>query len=131
MPNYNSVTIIGHLTRSPELMTGRSGTQFAKGGIAYNDFKKVAHFFDFTAFGKTAEMLCGSFEKGDAVGLVGELVQDSWTDKESGQKRSKVCINVNRLIFLGSKAGEKPASTPRDSEPDEGGYDDYATSLPQ
>ena len=119
MPNYNSFTIIGHLVRSPELKTGASGNSYCNGAIAYNDRKKKAHFFDYTAFGKTAELLCGTFEKGDAIGLVGECHIDQW--EKDGVKRSKPVVLVNSLIFLGS--GGRAESKP---EP----QSEYATSLP-
>lgn len=119
MPNYNQVTIIGHLTRGIELKTSAGGTTYCNSGIAYNDRKKKAHFFDFTAFGKTAELLASSFEKGDAVGLVGELAIDQW-DAKDGTKRSKPVILVNHIIFVGG--GQRSSA--------HAGHTDYATSLP-
>ena len=124
MPNYNSVTIIGHLVRAPELKSSAGGSSYCHGGVAYNDRKKKVHFFDFTAFGKTAELLASTFEKGEAVGLVGEVHIDSW--EKDGVKRSKPVIIVNSLIFIGSgKATENAKPQPRPIP-----ASDYATSLP-
>lgn len=120
MPNHCHVEVIGHLTRTPEIRQAGS-TTVCEVGIAYNDYKKNANFFDCVAFGKTADLIAGHFEKGDAVMFIGELRQDRWEDKKTGQKRSKVQIIVNRVVFLG---GGKPSESRGE------GQTEYATSLP-
>lgn len=108
----NNITIIGNLTRDPELRYFESGNSVASFSIAWNEYKKggeqEVHYFDCKAWGKTAETLANHCRKGSKVGLTGTLKQERWESKE-GNKQSKVIINVDRLDLLGSK---QDAETP-------------------
>jgi single-strand DNA-binding protein len=122
MPNYNKLVIIGHLTRTPELKSSKAGKPFCKTGIAYNDRDKKAHFFDVVAFGKTAELVANSFEKGDAVGFEGEVAIDKYAGRD-GAERVAVVVKVDRVIFLGGGGAKQDRQPPRQTE--------YAESLPE
>lgn len=109
MPSFNKVILAGHLTRDPEVRAAGS-TTVCNTGVAVNEvYKKKdgskvedVSFFDITAFGATAETMGKHLKKGRAVLIDGRLKQEKWDDKESGQKRSKVVVLVDRLVFLGS-----------------------------
>lgn len=94
----NEVTIVGNVTRDPEIKFTQGGQAVANFGIAYNTRKKTSSgdwedaapmFFDITCWGTLAENVGDSISKGDRVVVVGRLEQRSWETKE-GDKRSKV-----------------------------------------
>jgi single-strand DNA-binding protein len=114
MPNYSSFTVIGHLTRAPELRTTQGGMQVVKTGIAYNNRKKEASFFDVVAFGKTAELIANTLEKGDAVGFSGELNIETF-QKRDGTQGMAVVVTAREIIFVGGggRQDRQPQSQPR------------------
>lgn len=100
----NSVNVIGRLVKPNELKSYNSqngnGTVL-KNTIAIKGKKKdESYFIDFTAWGKTAEYLAQYSNKGNKIAISGELVQESWQDNQSGQKRSKISINVVNVEIL-------------------------------
>lgn len=106
MPNYNKVILIGNLTKDPETRYTPEGMPVVGSGIAVNEKYKEREyvlFTDITLFGKTAETFAKFFKKGDAVGLEGKLRLDRWEDKNTGQKRSKHFVVVDRWFFVSDK----------------------------
>jgi len=108
MANLNEVRLIGNLTRDPELRAIPSGAQIANFGLATNRrFKgqdgvqrEEVTFVDITAWGKTAE-LCGQYlRKGRSVYIGGRLKFESWEDRNTGQKRSKLSVTAENIQFL-------------------------------
>lgn len=98
----NSVNLIGRLTKDPELRTTSSGTTVLEASIAINEVRKgenVGMFFDFIAFGKTAELISTYVKKGEMLGISGKLTQSNYTDRE-GKNRSSIKITVNELTML-------------------------------
>lgn len=100
----NSVNVIGRLVKPNEPKSYNSqndnGTVL-KNTIAIRGKKKdESYFIDFTAWGKTAEYLAQYSNKGDKIAISGELVQESWQDNQSGQKRSKISINAINVEIL-------------------------------
>lgn len=117
MPNYNNVTLIGHVTRDPELRNLQGGSAVVNFGIAVNrewtkDGNKQSEtcFVDVAAFGKQAEVLEKYVKKGDPIFIAGRLKQDSW--EKDGQKRTKLSVIVENFQFLragGDGGGAKTA----------------------
>lgn len=109
MASYNRVTLVGNLTRDPEMKTIASGLVIAEMGIAVNDRVKKGEqwvdevcFVDLTSFSKTAEV-CGRYlKKGSQVLIEGKLRLEQW-DSKDGQKRSKHKVVVDKMVMLGSK----------------------------
>ena len=86
----NSINIVGRLTRKPELKTLTNGNSAMSGTIAYNERVKgenVAMFFDFTAYGRTAELIDQYCHQGDMIALTGKLQQRSYTAKDGSEKK--------------------------------------------
>lgn len=107
MSSYSKTILVGNLTRAPETKVLASGTTVANLGIAVNENRKVdgewqsePHFFDCTAFGKTAEILA-DYDKGESVLIEGKLRQERW--ESDGGKRSKVVIMIDRVIRVSKK----------------------------
>lgn len=112
--DINQVVLVGRLTRDAELRYTNSGTAVASLSIACNEaikqndgsWQEQGHFFDCTLWGKQAESVNQYLTKGRQVAITGRLKQDTWTDQQSGQNRSKVVINVQNLELLASPQGE-------------------------
>ena len=102
MYDLNNVSIVGRLTRTPDLKTGNDKS-YSKFAIANNPGGKDndASFFDVTIFGKMAENCNKFLEKGNLVAITGRLIQSRWVNKD-GDKRSKVEIIANTVSFLSS-----------------------------
>ena len=105
----NKYIATGNLVREPELNYSRTGTAFFRNAIAVkDDYKKdVTHFFNFTAFGKTAETMANYLQKGSKVLIEASLAQNSY--EKDGQKRTTIELNVNRFEFLDSKNSQNNA----------------------
>lgn len=108
MPNFCHVTILGHLTRDPEIRYLKNETSVANFGICYNrgygDNKKAV-FVECSAWNKTAEYITKYHAKGDAIFISGSIDVDEWTDKETGDKRSRLKIAVNEIQGVSKREG--------------------------
>jgi single-strand DNA-binding protein len=123
MASFNKVILAGNLTRDPELRYTPKGTAVARLGIACNrkwksetgEMKEEVTFVDVDAFGKTAETIGQYLKKGRPILIEGRLRYDTWEDKQSGQKKSKLGVVLENFQFLdsGGGRGEGPAEAPR------------------
>lgn len=124
MASFNKVILMGNLTRDPELRYTSKGTAIAKIGLAVNrvwktetgEQKEEVTFVDVDAFGRQAETIGQYLKKGRPVLVEGRLKLDTWDDKQSGQKKSKLGVVLETFQFLGSGqgtgAGAGPAAGP-------------------
>jgi single-strand DNA-binding protein len=136
MASLNKVMLIGNLTRDPEVRYTPKGTAVTDIGLAVNrvfsaadggEKREETTFVDVTLWGRQAELAGQYLQKGRPVFIEGRLQLDSWEDKTSGQKRSKLCVVGENMQFLGSPrdggggggGGGGQASTP--AEPSYGG----------
>lgn len=91
----NTVTVVGNVTRDPELRFTPGGMAVASFGVAWNRRKQdgddEVSFFDVTCFRDLAENVAESIAKGTRVVIFGSLQQRSW-ETQDGDKRSKVEI---------------------------------------
>jgi single-strand DNA-binding protein len=108
--DINRVTIVGRLTRDPELRHLPSGNPVLQLGVAVNGRQKdetgnwvdKPNFFDVKVFGNQAEMLAQHLSKGRRIGVDGRLDWSSW-EAQDGSKRSKVEIVAQSVQFLDSR----------------------------
>lgn len=115
--NYNSVTLVGNLTRDPELKFTAKGTAVAKVGMAINrtwmseggEKKQETTFVDIDMFGRTAENVGKFMRKGSTLLVQGRLKLDQWDDKQTGQKRSKLGV-IAETVQFGSGGSRKKDS---------------------
>lgn len=112
MKSRNSVALIGRLTKDNELKyydNQNGGGSLVKNTIAVRGGKKdETIFIDFTAWGKTADNLVKYTGKGKKIALSGELVQERWQDKNTGQERTKIALKVTDFELIES-AGDNQA----------------------
>ena len=99
----NKFIASGNLVREPELTYSQTGTAIFRNVLAVNDeFKKdKTHFFNFTAFGKTAETMATYLQKGSKILVDASLNQNTY--EKDGQNRTSIELNINRFEFLDSK----------------------------
>lgn len=122
MANVNKVILMGNLTRDPELRYTPKGTAVADVGLAINrvfgtdggERREETTFVDVTLWGRQAELAQQYLGKGRGVYIEGRLQMDTWEDKASGQKRSKLKVVAENLQFLpgaggGGQGGARPA----------------------
>ena len=100
--SINQVILMGRLTRDPEQRTTTSGRTVVSFSIAVDRQTQVdqTDFFDITAWEKLGELVMQYLSKGRRVLVQGRLRQDSWDDKETGKKRSRVEVTATDVTFL-------------------------------
>lgn len=116
--SINQVTLMGRLTRDPEQRTTSTGKTIASFTLAVDRGGQDdgADFFDVTAWEKLAELVVKYLGKGRRVLVQGRLRQDSWDDKETGKKRSRIEVVATDVTFLdGPSNSDDQASAPRNS----------------
>jgi single-strand DNA-binding protein len=112
MASFNRVILMGNLTRDPQVRYTPGGTAVAEIGLAVNrqwfdkqtnTRKEDVTFVDVTLWGRTAEIAGEYLGKGRPVLIEGRLQTDSWDDKETGQKRSKLKVVCEQMTMVGSR----------------------------
>lgn len=106
--SINQVILMGRLTRDPEMRTTTTGKTIASFSIAVDrgGQEDAADFFDVTAWEKLGELVNQYLSKGRRCLVQGRLRQDSWDDKETGKKRSKVEVVATDVTFLDGPNGD-------------------------
>jgi single-strand DNA-binding protein len=113
MASLNKVMLIGNLTRDPEIKYTPKGTAIADIGLAVNrnyttesgEKREEVTFIDVTLWGRVAEIVGEYCKKGRPLFVEGRLQLDTWDDKASGQKRSKLKVVGENIQLLGSREG--------------------------
>ena len=113
MPSINNCIAMGHLVRTPDLRSTPSGSPVCDITLALNrksNGREDVCYVDVVAWGKNAEN-CGKYlEKGSCVLVEGYLKQESWDDRSSGQKRTKLKLVAEKVQFISSpKNGDNRA----------------------
>jgi|SRR5450755_924459 single-strand DNA-binding protein len=133
MASFNKVILLGNLTRDPEVRYTPKGTAVTELGMAVNrvytaengEKREETTFVDVTLWGRTAEIAGEYLKKGRPVFIEGRLQLDTWDDKQSGQKRSKLKVVGEGLQLIGSRPGggggggggdEESSGAPRSSK---------------
>lgn len=117
MASFNRVILMGNLTRDPQVRYIPSGSAVAEIGLAVNRtwFDKASNsrkeevtFIDVTLWGRDAEVAGEYLSKGRPVLIEGRLTLDTWDDKATGQKRSKLKVVGERMQLLGGRGEGGP-----------------------
>lgn len=118
MANLNKVMLIGNLTRDPEIKYTPKGTAVASFALAINrnytteggEKREEVTFVEIEAYGRVAEIIGEYCKKGSPLFVDGRLKLDTWDDKQTGQKRSKMKVVAENIQLLGGRDGV-PAGT--------------------
>jgi single-strand DNA-binding protein len=145
MASFNKVILLGNLTRDPEVRYTPKGSAVCDLGLAVNraytldngEKREEVTFVDVVLWSRLAEIAGEYLKKGRPVFIEGRLQLDTWDDKQSGQKRSKLRVIGETMQLLGSRpsgggggGGEggdedrgsrsaKPAAPPKSAAPAE------------
>lgn len=106
--SINQVILMGRLTRDPEVRTTTTGKTITSFSLAVDrgGQEDAADFFDVTAWEKLGELVSQYLSKGRRCLVQGRLRQDSWEDKETGKRRSKVEVVATDVTFLDGPNGD-------------------------
>ena len=132
MANLNKVMLIGNVTRDPEIKYTPKGSAVTDLGIAVNrvytpeggEKREETTFVDVTLWGRQAEIAGEYCKKGRSIYVEGRLQLDSWEDKTSGQKRSKLRVVGEAFQLLGPRPGGGSGGS-------SGGDEEYSERPPQ
>ena len=120
----NNATIIGNLTRDPEMKSLPSGMKVTSFSIATNrtwksesgEKKEAVDYHNIVVFGRQAETSAQYLKKGSQAMVEGRLQTNSWDDATSGKKMQRTEIVAENVQF-GSHADSKPKPKAKPSEP--------------
>ena len=114
----NCITLIGHAGRDPEMKYFESGSCVAQFTLAVRGYSKDKEptWFNLKIWGKTAQVAADYVRKGSLIGVIGSMEAEKWTDKKTGEERSKMVVNVNRLELLGGKPQQQNQEDDIDEE---------------
>jgi single-strand DNA-binding protein len=138
MASFNKVILLGNLTRDPEVRYTPKGSAVCDLGLAVNrqytldsgEKREEVTFVDVVLWSRLAEIAGEYLKKGRPVFIEGRLQMDSWDDKQTGQKRTKLRVIGETMQLLGSRpsgdsagesgrSGAKPAPPPKPAAPAE------------
>lgn len=119
MSSINRVMLLGNLTRDPEIRQTNKGQSVGDLSIAVNrswsgednQRHEEVTFVDITVWGRNAENAEKYLKKGRSIFVEGRLQLDTWEDKETGQKRSRMRVVAERLQFMNDGASDKRHSS--------------------
>ena len=131
----NHITIMGRLTRDPELRRTGSGIAVASFTLAVDrDFGKndngerETDFIDCVAWRQTGEFVSKYFTKGRMAVVSGRLQIRNWTDKDGNKRRSAEVVADNVYFGDSRRDGETGSSYSAPAAPSYGGYSAPASS---
>lgn len=121
MASLNKVFVMGNLTRDPEVKFTPKGTAICDIGLAVNrnyttdggEKREEVTFIDVTLWGRVAEIVGEYCKKGRPLFVEGRLSLDTWDDKQTGQKRSKLKVVGENIQLLGDKGATSDAAPAR------------------
>lgn len=107
--SFNQVTLMGNLTRDPELRTTPNGQSVCSFSLALNrsykaadgNWQEATDYVDVVAWAALGERVAQYVTKGRPVLISGRLQSSSW--EKDGQKRTKVEVVANDVTFLGGR----------------------------
>jgi single-strand DNA-binding protein len=111
MASFNKVILLGNLTRDPEIRYTPKGSAVADIALAVNrnytldtgEKREEVTYVDVVLWARLAEIAGEYLKKGRPVLIEGRLQMDSWDDKQSGQKRTKIRVVGETMQLLGSR----------------------------
>lgn len=112
MYSLNRATIIGNITRDPEMRTTPNGQNVTSFSVATNrrwkspsgEFQESTEYHDVVAWGKTAEFIANSLKKGNKIYIDGRLQTRSW-ETPDGVKQRRTEVVLENFVPLTPKAG--------------------------
>jgi len=112
MASFNKVILLGNLTRDPEVRYTPKGSAVCDLGIAVNrvyttdsgERREEVTYVDVVLWARLAEIAGEYLKKGRPVFIEGRLQMDTWDDKQTGQKRTRLRVVGESMQLLGGRA---------------------------
>jgi single-strand DNA-binding protein len=119
--SYCKVFLLGNLTRDPELRYTPKQTPVVELALALNRVwtdqngvkQEDTTFVDVVLWGRQAEIAGQYLRKGSPIFVEGRIQMDSWTDKQTGEKRNRLKVVGENLQLLPSKENPPPSRPPQ------------------
>lgn len=125
MASLNVCTFTGRAGRDPEVRYFESGKMVAEFRIAVDGWRRDEKplWLNLKIWGKIADVAANYVRKGSMIAVSGKLENETWTDRGSGEERSKIVLSVKELTLLDSKkdsdVGGFVGPAPDDDEDDD------------
>lgn len=134
--SLNQVTLMGNLTRDPELRQTPNGQNVTNFSLALNraykdqsgEWQEVTDYIDIVCWGPLAERVAQYLSKGRRCLVQGRLQSRSW--EQDGQKRNKVEVLANDVTFLDSRGGDEGGAPASSGSSSSGGSNSSSGSKP-
>ena len=118
MADLNKVFLMGNLTFDPELRRTPNGSAVSELRMATTrrwsgrdgERREETLFIDVTVWERQAENCCQFLRKGSLIHVEGSLRMDTWEDKNTGEKRSKIRVHADRVQFLDTRRSDAGGS---------------------
>jgi single-strand DNA-binding protein len=115
---------MGRLTRDVEVRRTPQGKAVADLGVAVNkqwkgrdgERREEALFIDVVVWEKTAENCEKYLRKGSQIHIIGELINESWVDKNTGEKKSRLKVRADEIQFLDGRQSDQQDEQPRQQQ---------------
>jgi single-strand DNA-binding protein len=111
--SLNCINLVGRAGRDPELRFFESGSAVANLSLAVDkpsrNRDEKPDWFNLEIWGKQAQVAADYVRKGSLIGVVGRMTSEQWTDRNTGEQRSKPVVKVERLVLLSSKTDNAAA----------------------
>ena len=122
----NNVTMMGRITRMPELKKTPSGISVTNISLAVDrqfssGSEKITDFFECVAWRNNAEFICKYFKKGDMIAVIGELQTREYQGRD-GSKKKAIEIIISQSSFCGGKNETKADDAPPAADPNNSGF---------
>ena len=123
MASFNKVILLGNLTRDPEVRYTPKGSAVCDLGIAVNrvyttesgEKREEVTYVDVVLWARLAEIAGEYLKKGRPIFIEGRLQMDTWDDKQTGQKRTRLRVVGETMQLLGSRPSGTGASGPTET----------------
>lgn len=123
MAANNSVHLIGNLTRDPEVRVTPKGTAICSFSLAVNrrwkdesgQVKEEVSFIECEFWGKAGEVFAKHHKRGNSAAIDGRLKMDSWEDKTTKEKRSKLKVVVDDFAWQNQRGGSGSPESAEDA----------------
>lgn len=124
---YAKVTLLGNLVRDPETRHTQGGKSVTNFTLAVNrkigddrngNARESVAFIDVAIWGPRGDAFARFHRKGSLAFVAGDLIQDEWDDKKTGEKRSKLKVTAWEWEFVGGKSNGGGSSGGQSSQPD-------------
>jgi single-strand DNA-binding protein len=114
---FAHICLTGHMGQDPDAKYFESGKNNAKSTLAVRRSKDQTDWFSFETWGRTAEIMDKFTAKGAKIGISGQLKYETWTDRNTGEVRSKLVVVARKLDLLGSRDDGTGTAGTRQSHP--------------